>query len=275
MRGLLLALGVVAACIGAPSGARAQDNVNDPFEGANRGLFAAHEAVDQAVIEPIARGYRAVAPEPMRNGVVNFLRNLRAPVIFANDVLQGEFARAGVTAARFGVNTTIGVLGALDAAEGMGLERHNEDFGQTLAVWGMAEGPYIFVPILGPTNLRDGAGRIIDMALDPLAWAEFDGYAGARAARGLATGVSARERLLETVDGVRRDALDPYVSIRTSYGLLRASAIQNGRNDVQDLPEFEEIPDLSAAPEEALPVDQDEPPPAAPAAPAASIGDAK
>ncbi len=240
MRRALTALSFAAACVAAPSAARAQEP-SDPWEGLNRDLFAAHEVVDQAVVEPIARGYRALTPRPLREGVKNFLRNLRGPVIFTNDVLQGEVERAGVTAARFGVNTTLGLAGVLDPATSMGLERHDEDFGQTLGAWGVGAGPYIFVPLLGPTNLRDGAGRIVDSALDPLRWATFDEAGEARIGRTILTGVAAREAVLDSVDDLRANSLDPYVSLRTSYGLLRESAIQNGPTDVQELPEFEDV----------------------------------
>lgn len=240
MRGAVTAL-AFAACAAAPGLARAQETDGDPWEGFNRDMYAVHESVDRAVLEPVARGYRAVTPAPVRRGVVNFLRNLRGPVIFANDVLQGEFNRAGVTAVRFGVNTTIGMAGLLDPATSMGLERHDEDFGQTLAVWGVASGPYLFVPLFGPSTLRDSAGRVVDMAFDPLTWAEGEDIDDWRAARGVTAGVAAREQVLDAVDAVRRDSIDPYVTIRTSYGLLRDSAIANGPADVQDLPDFDEI----------------------------------
>lgn len=247
-RSVLAGLSFVALCVGAPVNALAQDAVYDPWEGTNRNLFAAHEAIDKAVVEPVARGYRAITNRPIRSGVTNFLRNLRAPVIFANDLLQGEVERAGVTAARFGVNSTVGLLGVFDTADRMGLEFHDEDFGQTLAVWGVSEGPFIWVPVMGPTNLRDGAGRFVDSALNPLTWAEFDGDDTFRTTRGVMTGVGTRESLLDTVDGIRSDSLDPYVTFRSSYDLLRASAIENGRQNVQDLPEFEDIPEASDAP---------------------------
>ena len=212
-------------------------------------MFAVHESVDEAVLEPVARGYRAVTPRPLRQGILNFLRNLRGPVIFVNDVLQGEIGRAGATAARFGVNSTIGIAGVFDPASSMGLERHDEDFGQTLAVWGVEPGPYIFVPLLGPTTVRDGAGRIVDIAFDPLTWAEFDEVDEVRVGRTVLAGVAARELVIETIDDIRRDSPDPYVTIRSSYGLLRESAIQNGPTDVQDLPDFEDI-DAAPASEE-------------------------
>jgi phospholipid-binding lipoprotein MlaA len=252
MRGVLSVLGF-AALMAAPGVANAQEAQSDPWEGFNRDMFTVHESVDQAVLEPVARGYRAITPRPVRRSVLNFLRNLRAPVIFVNDVLQGEVGRAGTTAARFGVNTTIGIAGVFDPATSMGLERHDEDFGQTLAVWGVDSGPYIFVPLLGPTTVRDGAGRIVDIALDPLTWAEFDDVEKVRIGRTLLAGIATRELVLETVDDIRRDSLDPYVTIRTSYGLLRESAIQNGPADVQDLPEFEDIDELPASEEPEAP----------------------
>jgi len=247
-----------AACLAAPSLAAAQDAVapaapvvdagdqGDPWEDFNRGMFSIHEGVDEAVVEPLARGYRAVTPGFFRQGVRNVLRNLRAPVIFANDVLQGEFGRAGTTAGRFVINSTVGIAGAFDPATPLGLERHNEDFGQTLAVWGVDSGPYLFIPLMGPTSVRDTFGRVVDVAFDPLTWAEFDEVDDVRAARSVFSALSAREQVLETVDDIRRDSLDPYVTIRSSYELLRESAIQNGPTDVQELPDFEEIPEDAA-----------------------------
>ncbi len=190
MRGFVSALSF-AVCLAAPAWAFAQEAapapaaaedttqpsaqvetqdavVSDPWEHFNRSLYSVHDGVDRAVLEPVARGYRAVTPGFFREGVRNFLHNLRSPVIFANDVLQGQFRRAGITAARFGINTTLGIVGVLDPASGMGLESHDEDFGQTLAVWGLDAGPYIFIPVIGPTTVRDGIGSLVDLAFDPL-----------------------------------------------------------------------------------------------------------
>lgn len=267
MRALVSVL-TFAACIAAPAVAFAQETpqdaappaaeatpiaaetapaVSDPWEGMNRDLYGIHDGIDKAVLEPVARGYRAATPGFFRVGVRNFLHNLRSPVIFANDVLQGQFSRAGVTAARFGVNTTIGIGGVLDPAESMGLERHDEDFGQTLAVWGVPSGPYLFIPIVGPTTVRDGVGSLVDLAIDPLNYLDGDDADTFRISRGVATGLSAREEVLDTVDGIRATSVDPYVTIRTSYGLLRQSAIQNGPANVQDLPDFETIDEHPAS----------------------------
>ncbi|MDX2236792.1 MAG: VacJ family lipoprotein [Hyphomonadaceae bacterium] len=235
-RAALLAAACLLACGATP--ALAQETLADPWEGTNRQLFALHEGIDQAVLEPAARGYRAATPGFFRTGVTNFLRNLRGPVVLANDLLQGELPRAGTTAARFGINTTIGLGGLVDVADRFGFEHHDEDFGQTLAVWGVEPGPYVFVPVLGPSTVRDSFGRVIDTALSPLTWAEFDGETEFGATRGVLTGLSARESLLETIDGVRASSFDPYVDFRVGYALTRAAAIQNGRDDGQDSTNF-------------------------------------
>ena len=246
MRGAISGL-ALAACLAVPSLASAQEAATpgDPWENVNRDLFAVHESVDRAVVEPVARGYRAVTPRPVRQGVLNVLRNLRGPVIFANDVLQGEFRRAGTTGARFTINSTIGIAGIFDPASSMGFERHDEDFGQTLAVWGVEPGPYIFIPLMGPSNLRDTTGRIVDTVFDPLSWARGDEAETARTTRTVFAALAAREQVLDVIEDIRRDSVDPYASIRGSYTQLRESAIQNGRTDVQDLPDFDDIPEMS------------------------------
>ncbi len=248
MRGLVSIM-VLAACLAAPTVASAQDAPtgvsaaarSDPWEGFNRGLFNVHQAVDGAVLEPVARGYRAATPRLFRAGVSNFLRNLKGPVIFANDVLQGEVNRAGTTVGRFAINTTLGIAGIFDPATSMGLEQHDEDFGQTLAVWGVPSGPYIFVPLFGPTTLRDGAGQIIDNAFDPLTYADFDDADTARAVRAVVSGIAQREALIDQIDAFEAQGGDLYVTYRSAYEVSREAAIQNGRADVQDLPDFDDI----------------------------------
>jgi phospholipid-binding lipoprotein MlaA len=266
MRGLVSVL-TLAACLAAPTVASAQDATEqepapavageadlplalentdprpsyDPWEGFNRAMFGVHRAVDNAVLEPVARGYRAITPGPVRGGVRNFLRNLNAPVIFANDLLQGEFKRAGSTAGRFAINSTIGLAGILDPASSIGLERHEEDFGQTLAVWGVPSGPYLFIPLLGPSNIRDGAGRGVDIALDPITWADFDDIDTFRVSRSVLGALSAREALLDPIDAIEAQGGDLYLTYRSAYEVAREAAIQNGRTDVQDLPDFEMI----------------------------------
>lgn len=248
MRALLLSC-VAVACLSAPAWAQDMEPaaepaasgaaISDPAEGFNRSMYAVNDVLDRALLEPGAKAYRAATPGFFRAGVRNFLRNLRAPVIFANDVLQGEIGRAGETAGRFGINSTLGVFGLVDVADDMGIEHHDEDFGQTLAVWGVGSGPYLYLPVLGPSSVRDSAGMVVDMALNPLTWAEFDGDDEFFAARGALGALSTREGLIEPIQSVRDTSLDPYVTFRTTYSLTRESAIRNGLQDVQDLPDFE------------------------------------
>jgi phospholipid-binding lipoprotein MlaA len=228
--------------IGMNGRALAQEAISDPQEGFNRDMFAVNESLDHHVLEPVAKGYRAATPRFFRAGVRNFLNNLRGPVIFVNDVLQGEASRAGVTAGRFVINTTVGVVGVFDIAQKAGLERHDEDFGQTLAVWGVAPGRYVYLPVVGPTTVRDGLGRVADIAFSPLTWAKFDGDTEFAATRVVVGGVSDREGAIEVIDGLRQTSFDPYTSVRSTYALSRESAIRNRLQDVQDLPDFQEIP---------------------------------
>jgi len=234
---------VAALTLGAAGEAHAQDvTTRDPFEPFNRAMFSFNETVDKYALEPVAKGYRAVTPRLFREGVGNVLHNLRAPVTFANDVLQAEPARAGTTFARFGINTTLGVVGVFDVASTFGLEKHSEDFGQTLGVWGVPTGPYLVLPIMGPSTIRDSSGALVDIALNPINYAEFDGDDAFRATRTALTVLNGRAAAIEAIQSVRDTSIDPYVSIRTTYLMLREASVRNGQTNVQDLPEFEEIP---------------------------------
>lgn len=221
--------------------------VNDPWEGFNRSMFAVNDALDGALIVPTARAYRAVTHKKQRKGIRNFLANARTPVIFVNDLLQGEFKRAGTTLGRFAVNTTIGFGGMGDPAERMGLPQHSEDFGQTLAVWGAPSGPYLVLPFFGPSTLRDGFGAGVDTAIDPLTWVRTDAAQLTRFSRAGATVISVREPLIEPLAQIEENSLDYYSSVRSFYFQSRKSAIANGRTDFEDLPdigEFEEFDEI-------------------------------
>lgn len=281
MRFILTALGVAMFGLAPTGAAWAQEEIaSDPWEGVNRDLYAVHDAIDQNVLEPIARGYRAITPRVVRTGVSNALHNLRAPITFANDLLQGEAGRAGTTAARFGLNTTLGLGGVLDPATRLGFELHDEDFGQTLGAWGVDAGPYVFVPLLGPTTVRDAAGRVVDFAFDPLSWTNFDNASAVRTTRTGVTALSARESLIESVDDLRQNSLDPYVSVRTTYTLLRQSAVRNSEERVSDLPDFGGMPDMPAEEAPALaepapiPAEEPTPPPPAQTSSAPSVANA-
>lgn len=201
---------------------------NDPFEPANRVMFEIHEVADRFVLQPVAEAYRDILPQPIRNGVRNALGNLRAPVILANDLMQGNFSRARITLGRFMVNSTLGLGGILDVSRDWGVYGHSEDFGQTLAAWGVGEGFYMFVPLLGPSSPRDLVGQGVDIAMNPLT------YLGQGAAVDTANWVrlglivvDTREALLEPIDQVRATSLDPYSTLRSAYRQRRAFEIQN------------------------------------------------
>jgi phospholipid-binding lipoprotein MlaA len=213
--------------------------VTDPWEGVNRRLYAVHNVLDGVILEPIALGYRAVVPRPARSGVRNVLNNLNSPVVLANDVLQGSPKKAGVTIARFGINTTLGVVGLFDVADKMGLKRRNEDFGQTLGVWGAGEGPYLFIPLLGPTNVRDGFGRIVDFAFDPLNYATYDHDTTVNLTRAGLTAVDAREQVIEAVRDIKATSSDPYAATKRIYTKSRRDDIKDGKVDVESLPDFD------------------------------------
>lgn len=221
--------------------------VPDPWEGFNRKMFAINNGLDGALFVPAAKAYRAVTHKKQRKGIRNFLANLGTPITLANDILQGEFGRAGKTASRFVVNSTIGFGGMGDPAERMGVAQHSEDFGQTLAVWGVSSGPYLVLPFFGPSTLRDGFGRAVDMGTDPAIWIRTDAAAYFRYSTTGMTLLSAREPLIEPLADIEADSLDYYASIRSFYLQSRQREITNGRTSFDDLPDigdFEEFDDL-------------------------------
>ncbi len=209
------------------------EDPNDPLEVPNRFIFAMNQTLDVALFRPIAVLYRDLVPDYLRQRVHLFLRNLHEPVTFANDVLQGDWERAGTTWDRFLLNSTGGVFGFWDVATDLGHPYHKEDFGQTLGVHGVGEGPYLMLPILGPSNLRDASGKVVDIFLDPFFYItrETDKQEW-RLYRFALDGLDFRTRNLETLDEIERDALDFYARLRSLYRQRREAEI---RNDVDAL----------------------------------------
>lgn len=222
-------------------------DVYDPWEGFNRRVFKLNNAVDKAVFVPTARFYRAVTHKKERKGVRNFLANLRTPAILVNDLLQGEFKRASQTAGRFVINSTIGFGGMGDPAERMGIPQHSEDFGQTLAVWGVSTGPYLYLPFFGPSTIRDGFGAGVGLAMDPAIWLHTPPARYYRYTRTGVAAISLREPLIEPLEDIEANSLDYYASIRSFYMQARKREILNGRTNYEDLPdigdfdEFDEV----------------------------------
>lgn len=215
---------------------------NDPYSEFNRDVLAFNLKVDRAVLKPVADAYVAVNPKFGRDRVSDFLSNLGSPVTLVNDILQAEPGRALDTSYRLLINTTIGVGGLFDAAEYFGIEGHKEDFGQTLAVWGVDSGPYLVLPLLGPTNPRDLVGFGVDRAFDPLNYAQFEGDTTTRITLGALGGASGRAKAEDAIDTLRRQP-EPYVALKRTIIQQRNSAIRNGQDDpdpYQNLPDFDE-----------------------------------
>lgn len=204
--------------------------VNDPIEPLNRATLKFNRAIEKVIIKPATRVYRAILPKPVRKGVTNVLRNLETPVVLANDLLQGEEKRAWHTFKRFVINSTVGVGGLIDVAAKTGTPYHDEDFGQTLAVHGVREGPYIVLPFFGPSNPRDTVGFVTDILMDPLFWIfrakDLDVPRYTRTGLDI---LDTYDRHLEDIEQLEKDSLDYYAALRSAYRQNRASKIRNGR----------------------------------------------
>ena len=209
----------------------------DPWEKTNRTIFAGNEAVDHAVLGPIAHVYVAIIPRFLRDRISGILSNLDEPLVALNDLLQGHLNRFGQSAVRFVVNSTVGVGGMFDVAAATDLPRRDADFGQTLGRWGLKPGPYVMLPLLGPSNLRDSVGRLVDFAADPPGWV-FGGFlstfgASRVGARTVTTRVAADPAIK-----AMRDATDPYATARSGYAQARAATIRDTTGKAEALPDF-------------------------------------
>jgi phospholipid-binding lipoprotein MlaA len=213
--------------------AAAAENFNDPYEDTNRAIFGFNQTVDKNVLVPVANAYRTVVPPPMRQSLHDFLRNLNGPVIFANDVLQGDPNLAAKTLARLAVNTTIGVGGLFDVATRIGIPYHTNDFGITLAHWGFVAGPYVIVPILGPSNPRDLVGQVADSYMDPADYfATSHRVWAAVVARTVTSGIDERSRNIKTLAEIEKTALDYYATIRSLYRQRREAQIRHEQSNL-------------------------------------------
>jgi phospholipid-binding lipoprotein MlaA len=212
------------------------DGTNDPFEKENRAIFDFNNHVDKIVLVPVASAYRAVLPEPVRDSVHDFLQNLNEPIIFANDVLQARPDLAATTAARFVVNSTVGVGGLFDVASKAHLPFHDNDLGVTFAVWGVGEGPYLMLPVLGPSNVRDAIGEGGDAYGDPgnIVAGDYH-YMWATFARAGTQGIDERSRNIETLADIERTSLDYYATIRSLYRQRRAAEIRHEQTNVPNI----------------------------------------
>lgn len=237
---LVLALGACATPPTDPAARAEYDETNDPLEPLNRKIFAFNLFFDRILFKPVAVTYEAAVPEVVRNSIRHFLDNLGEPVVFANDMLQGEFKRADNTVGRFLMNSTFGIGGLMDVATKEGLEKQTGDFGQTLYYWGLPEGPYLVLPILGPSNPRDGIGMGVDGYADPYSLAiSGDTMTNANYGRYVVNGIDQRARNIQTLDELQRNAIDFYAQLRSLFRQHRASELRHG--EPAPLPELDTL----------------------------------
>ena len=231
---LLLSLSLlgVTACGRTPPAATGDDTAaNDPLENSNRFFYRINSGLDRYALRPVAVAYRDVVPGAVRRPIHDALANASAPIVFANDVLQGKPRRAGDTFMRFIINSTAGAAGFFDVATSLGYPAHDNDAGLTYALWGVPEGVFLFLPVIGPSNPRDVTGFGTDVALDPFTWVGFPGSNALNYTRYGLGAVDARAELIDPIDQINRTALDPYATFRSLYRQRRASDIQAIRDD--------------------------------------------
>lgn len=225
--GTIALLGLTACATPAP---RAADP-RDPFEPLNRAMHTFNEDLDRALVRPVARGYSKIMPQPLQDGVSNVFFNARYPVTMTNNALQGKWRAAWSDLGRIMLNTTVGLGGLFDPATAAGLDRNDEDFGQTLGKWGVPSGPYIVMPFLGPYTLRDGIGSIVDDFAEPRSYLKSD-----RTRYGLwaADKFDRRVRLLDA-DAILERTGDSYAFIRSAYLQRREYLTRDGEVGADDL----------------------------------------
>jgi phospholipid-binding lipoprotein MlaA len=227
--------GMMAICAIASACASSSDGVNDPLEGLNRQVFAFNDAVDTVLVRPVVFVYRETTPDFFKMMLSNFLDNLTMPLTVIHDLLQGKPERAQVAFGRLFLNTIVGLGGVFDVATPTGLVLHQEDMGQTMAVHGVGSGPYLVLPLIGPSSVRDATGSLIDLFLDPVSLASYAVTSGAtlRAGRAAAAGLVNREELTEATDALR-ESLDYYATVRSAYRQRRGSDIRDGAPEPYD-----------------------------------------
>lgn len=233
----------------AVAGCASSGDPRDPLEPLNRGIYQFNDTVDEAIMKPVAKGYKAVVPSPARTSVGNFFSNIDDVLIAVNNLLQFKLDRAASDVARLIANTTFGIGGLFDVATSFGLEKHNEDFGQTFGYWGVGDGPFLMLPLLGPSNLRDTVGLVAYYKLDTIL--NLD-HIPTRNTLGAIRAIDHRTRLLDAEKVLDEAALDPYTFLRDAYIQQRRSLIYDG-NPPREKLDDEPAPAKKADAEEAKP----------------------
>ncbi|MEO6340011.1 MAG: VacJ family lipoprotein [Caulobacteraceae bacterium] len=217
----------------------------DPWEHTNRKLYGIHQSIDHAALGPIARGYKSAVPSPARTGLRNAIGNAGEPIVIVNYILQAKLGSAARSFTRFVGNSVFGIGGFIDLAGKTGLPHTDNDFGVTLARYGVKSGPYVFVPLLGPSTTRDLAGKTVDIFTDPFTWIYFPGRIYMTVTRVGVGGIDLRAEFDQTLEQIDSTATDPYATLRSLYLQNRQSTIGGGQIDLQALPDFD---DPGAAP---------------------------
>jgi len=225
---LIISLSLLSACASVPGG----PTKGDPFESYNRAMFKFNDGLDEYVMRPVARGYDAVLPGPVKTGVSNFFSNLGDIFVIINDLLQFKFKQAVSDTTRFVVNSTLGLYGLFDISTPMGMEKHHEDFGQTLATWGIGEGPYIVLPFFGPKTMRGTAGFVIESSYDPVYDIENDDVMWGTV---VLRAIDERYKLLGASRVVDQAALDKYSFVRDAFLQHRRNLVHDGNPPQQEL----------------------------------------
>jgi len=207
-------------------------DVRDPWQGFNRKVYSFNDALDRAILKPVASGYRFVTPDIAEKGVSNFFSNLNDFVVAFNNTLQFKFLDASSDVGRIAVNSTIGLLGLIDVASKWGLEKHNEDFGQTLGYWGAGTGPYVVLPLLGPSNLRDGPAKVVDFLVYPPNWADIKN--SERNVLFALNLVNTRAELMVLEEKTEEISRDKYVFIRDAYLDNREFLVNDGQLPIDE-----------------------------------------
>lgn len=253
MRGCAIAvlLGVCLMCAApgaaaAATGAVVPAHRVDPWERPNRASYALQGQLERHVIQPIATLYRWLTPGPIGRGLHNVLINLSEPEAFFNDVLQRRFQRAGIPAKRFVINSTVGLLGLIDVAGRAGVLHHNNEFGVTLGTYGVSSGPYLYIPLVGPSTVRDLLGSAVDFLTDPMHRLSYDSRATASDTRLVVNGLDTYISTQDQLKALLNDAVDPYATLRSVYLQNKQGEI-DGEGLPLNLPDFDEPATPSAS----------------------------
>jgi phospholipid-binding lipoprotein MlaA len=220
---VLYRVAALAALLFGGACAAAPDTPDDPYEASNRQFFAMNQRMDRNLLRPVAEGYVAVVPAGGRAALHNLLAETHQPVVFANDLLQARPKAAGQALVRFTVNAILGFGGLADPASHLGIAEPSADFGQTLAVWGWRDAPYLMLPLIGPSNPRDALGTLGDIALDPSLYLQYKNYVWWMAGRKALTILDVRANNLEMLDDIERSSIDYYSATRSLYRQHRAA----------------------------------------------------